>query len=55
MSERWRVYQGMWSRPTAWWWVMVPPASMIASETAFFTVSYCGESRPCSPRPMKVK
>ena len=55
MSERWRSYQGMWSRPTAWWWVMVPPASMIASETAFLTVSYCAESRPCSPSPIKVK
>ena len=24
-SGRWRSYQGRWSRPTAWWWVIVPP------------------------------
>ena len=27
-SGRWRSYQGRWSRPTAWWWVIVPPASI---------------------------
>ena len=29
-SGRWRSYQGRWSRPTAWWWVIVPPASITA-------------------------
>ena len=27
-SGRWRSYQGRWSRPTAWWWVIVPPAAI---------------------------
>ena len=26
-SGRWRSYQGLWSRPTAWWCVIVPPAA----------------------------
>ncbi len=26
-SGRWRSYQGRWSRPTAWWWVIVAPCA----------------------------
>ena len=29
-----RRYQGAWSRPTEWWWVIVPPSARIASEAA---------------------
>ena len=30
-SGRSLSYHGRWSRPTAWWWVMVPPWARIAS------------------------
>ena len=40
-SGRCRSYQGLWSRPTAWWWVIVPPAPAIASDAACFSSSHC--------------
>ena len=45
-SGRWRSYQGRWSRPTAWWWVIVPPASITVSETAALISSHCSTSPP---------
>src|SRR5215204_3438428 len=48
-AKRWgrcRSYQGRWSRPTAWWWVMVPPASITVSETAALISSHCAISSP---------
>ena len=41
-----RASQGRWSRPTAWWWVIVAPASIIASEAAALAPAHC--SRPSS-------
>src|SRR5690606_17279391 len=35
-SGRCPSYQGRWSRPTAWWWVIVPPLARIAALTAAF-------------------
>ena len=49
-SGRWRSYQGRWSRPTAWWCVIVPPAASIASEAAALISSHCSSSRPAPRR-----
>ena len=32
--------QGAWSRPTAWWWVSVPPAASRASVAAAFAARH---------------
>ena len=32
---------GLWSVPTAWWWVIVAPAAIIASLAAVFAFSHC--------------
>src|SRR5262249_11570587 len=54
-SGRCRSYQGRWSRPTAWWGVIVPPASMTASETARLTAHHCSTSSPRRAGPRTVK
>jgi hypothetical protein len=33
---------GLWSVPTAWWWVMVAPAATIASLAAALAASHWG-------------
>lgn len=48
-SGRCRSYQARWSRPTAWWWVMVPPLALIASDTAALISSHCASSDPQRP------
>jgi hypothetical protein len=48
-SGRWASYQGRWSRPTAWWWVMVPPWAEIESETADLISSHCETVLPQRP------
>src|SRR5438067_389645 len=45
-SGRCWSYQGRWSRPTAWWWVTVPPSAITASDTAAFTSAHCSSSEP---------
>ena len=32
---------GRWSRPTAWWWVIVPPEARIARDAASFAPCHC--------------
>ena len=36
-----RAYQSRWSVPTPWWWLIVPPASMIASFAAALARAQC--------------
>ena len=45
-SGRSSSYQRLWSRPTAWWCVIVPPWSRIARETALLIASHCSSSAP---------
>ena len=37
---------GAWSRPTAWWCVIVPPVATIASHAAVLTARHCSISAP---------
>src|SRR3989442_628631 len=50
-----RSSQPAWSRPTAWWWVIVPPLEMIASHAADFAARHCSSSAPRSCAAMNVK
>src|SRR5262249_17163545 len=34
------------SRPTAWWWVMVPPSPITTSDTACLIACHCSTSSP---------
>src|SRR5680860_556558 len=56
-SGRWRSYHRRWSRPTEWWWVIVPPWAMSASAAAVLTVAHCSRRTPGSAAPgaMTVK
>ena len=38
--------QGAWSRPIAWWWVIVPPFATIASQAAVLAARHCSSSAP---------
>ena len=46
---------GAWSRPTAWWWVIVAPAAAIASLAARFAARHwpAGSSRSCAASTVK--
>src|SRR4029453_17993013 len=39
-SRIWGTSHGLWSVPTAWWWVMVAPAATIASLAAALAASH---------------
>ena len=39
---------GLWSVPTAWWWVIVAPAAMIASLAAALAASHCASGSSAS-------
>jgi hypothetical protein len=45
---------GAWSRPVAWWWVIVAPLATIASLAACLTAAHCSSSTPRLAREMKV-
>ena len=47
--------QSRWSRPMAWWWVIVPPLATIASQAACLAARHWSISAPGSWRAMKVK
>jgi hypothetical protein len=44
-----------WSAPIAWWCVIVPPASTMASHAAVFAARHCSISRLRSCAAMNVK
>ena len=41
-----RSYHSWWTRPTAWWWVMVAPWSARMSEAVRLIDRHCSSSRP---------
>src|SRR5439155_5238991 len=53
-SGRWRSYHGRWSRPTAWWWVIVPPWRRSASLAACLISPHCSSSLPRRPGAITV-
>src|SRR5206468_741532 len=53
-SGRWLSYQRRWSRPTAWWWVIVAPAAMSASLAAALISAHWVSSSPRRPGAMTV-
>src|SRR4029079_13769111 len=40
---------GRWSAPTAWWWVMVAPTRIIASDAAALALRHCSMGLPRCP------
>ncbi len=46
--------QGAWSRPIAWWCVIVPPLAMIASQAATLAARHCSSGASASWRARKV-
>src|SRR6266849_1079345 len=53
-AGRSRSYHGRWSRPTAWWCVIVPPRRRIASEAACLIAAHCSSSAPRRPGAITV-
>src|SRR4051812_22818706 len=47
-SGRCASYQRRWSRPTAWWCVIVPPAASTAAPATALTACHCSTSAPRS-------